>query len=74
MKPLIPLLAATFILYAGCGGGSGEPEQPQERLDKPYADKVGEIEQQNLQRVEDQKKAIDEQSRSQSDRKDEDNG
>lgn len=62
MKPLIALLAATFALSAGCGDG-GEPEKPRERLDKPYADKVKEVEQQNLQRVEDQKKAIDEQSR-----------
>lgn len=64
MKPLIALLAAALALSTGCGGdNNGEPEEPRERLDKPYADKAKEIEQQNLQRVEDQKKAIDDMSK-----------
>lgn len=75
MKTLIALLAATLALSAGCGGGNnGEPEEPRERLEKPYADKVKDVEQQNLQRVEDQKKAIDEQTRGGSDGKDDDRG
>lgn len=61
MKTLLAIPIVLLALTAGCG--SGEPEEPRERLDKPYADKVKEVEQQNLQRVEDQKKAIDEQTR-----------
>lgn len=67
MKTLIALLVATIPLAAGC---SSEPEEPRERFEKPYEDRVKAIEQQNLQRVEDQKKAIDEQTRGRSDRDD----
>lgn len=67
MKTLIALLVVTIPLAAGC---SSEPEEPRERFEKPYEDRVKAIEQQNLQRVEDQKKAIDEQTRGRSDRDD----
>lgn len=60
MKPSIAWLAVSLLLSAGCGG---EPEEPRERFEKPYEDKVRDMEQQNLQRVEDQEKAIDEQTR-----------
>lgn len=62
MRTSIAWLTACLALTAGCGGGS-EPEEPRERFEKPYEDKVRDMEQQNLQRVEDQKKAIDEQTR-----------
>lgn len=65
MKPSIAWLAVSLLLSAGCGG---EPEEPRERFEKPYEDKVRDMEQQNLQRVEDQEKAIDEQSGRRSDR------
>lgn len=59
MKRLIPLLALVFLL-AACG--RSDPEAPPERLDKPYADKVKELEDKQLQQARDQLKAIDEQS------------
>lgn len=59
MKRLIPLLALVFLL-AACG--RSDPEEPPERLDKPYADKVKELEDKQLQQAQDQLKAIDEQT------------
>lgn len=62
MRAFMLAMSLGLAFAAGCGG-SGEEEEPRERFEKPYEDKVKAIEEQNLQRVEDQKKAIDEQSR-----------
>lgn len=60
MKHRIPVALIVLLTAAACG--RSDPDEPAERLDKPYADKVKELEQQQLQQAQDQLKAIDEQS------------
>ena len=59
MKHLIAALSVVLVL-AACG--RSDPDEPAERLDKPYADKVKELEEKQLKQAQDQLKAIDEQT------------
>lgn len=59
MKTLIALLVATIPLAAGC---SSEPEEPRERFEKPYEDRVKEIEAEQLRRAREQLEEADRQS------------
>lgn len=61
MKTLIALLVAAIPLTAGCGGGS-EPAESRERLEKPYEDRVKEIEAEQLRRAREQLEEADRQS------------
>lgn len=57
------LLAALVALapLAGCGPAQ-EPDEPRERFEQPYADRVKEIEAEQLRRARDQLKEADRQS------------
>lgn len=71
MKPFPVALVAIVSVVAGCGapdsGSEAEEREPPQRLDKPYADRVKELEAQNLQRVQDQLEEADRQSGSKDD-------